>query len=301
MSSGSEPGGSGARPSAAGLTVVVPCRDVEATLADQLEALLAQDFAGDLDLVMVDNQSTDGTAGVVARYADLDRRVRCVEAADQAGLSYTRNVGIAAAHHDRVAICDGDDVVAPGWAAALSRGLDEHALVTGPLELDRLNPPWLAASRGRSVEHGISTFFGIFPYAAGGNMALRRDVWASLGGFADTFHGVEDVEFSFRAWRADVAIGFAEDALVHYRYRQSARDLWRQGRGYGRSRPLVARMLRETGGPTPRRLAGWRSWVWLVAHLPDLRTRAGRAAWAWVAANRIGQLEGSIAHRTVLL
>jgi hypothetical protein len=39
----------------------------------------------------------------------------------------------------------------------------------------------------------------------------------------------------------------------------------------------------------------------LVLHLVDVRTRAGRAAWAWVAANRIGHVEGSVIHRAVLL
>jgi glycosyltransferase involved in cell wall biosynthesis len=252
-------------------------------------------------VLVVDNQSVDGTASVARRYAAADSRFRLVSAGDRAGLSYTRNVGIEAARHDSIAICDGDDIVAPGWAAAIMAGLQASEIVTGPLELDRLNPPWLAASRGRSVERSISTFYGIFPYAAGGNMALRRAVWRRLGGFATEVHGTEDIEFSLRAWLSGVEIGFAQDAVVHYRYRQSARDLWRQGRSYGRCRPLVARMLRDAGMAGPSPLAGWRSWVWLLAHVGHLRSRAGRATWAWVAANRIGHVEGSLAHRVALL
>jgi GT2 family glycosyltransferase len=287
--------------SAGGLTVVVPCRNVVATLAPQLEALLAQPAPEAFEVLVVDNQSTDGTAELVYRLAQADSRLRLVRADEAAGLSYTRNVGIAAARYPNIAICDGDDVVDAAWVTSMDDALRTWDIVTGPLELDLLNPSWLAASRGRSVESGISTFYGIFPYAAGGNMGLRRQVWESLGGFATDVHGTEDIEFSLRAWRAGVEIGFARGAVVHYRYRQTAAELWRQGRAYGRCRPLVARMLREAGQPAPPRFAGWKSWVWLILHLTDIRSRAGRAAWAWVAANRVGQVEGSVMHRAVLL
>ena len=61
------------------------------------------------------------------------------------------------------------------------------------------------------------------------------------------------------------------------------------------------RRLREQGLPVPSPLAGWRSWLWLVAHLGDLRTHEGRAAWVWVAGNRVGQLEGSVRYRCLYL
>jgi hypothetical protein len=59
--------------------------------------------------------------------------------------------------------------------------------------------------------------------------------------------------------------------------------------------------MRAEGLPVPGRVAGWRSWVWLLAHLLDLRTREGRAAWVWVAGNRIGRLEGSIRYRCLAI
>jgi hypothetical protein len=94
---------------------------------------------------------------------------------------------------------------------------------------------------------------------------------------------------------------FAPGALVHYRYRTEPRVLWAQGRRYGRSRPMVVRLIRERGLRRPPRFAGWRSWVWLVVHLPDALRPERRAGWVWVAGNRVGQLEGSIRYRTVFL
>jgi glycosyltransferase involved in cell wall biosynthesis len=284
------------------LTVVVPARNEAATIRDQLEALAAQDWAGTWEVVVVDNGSTDDTAAVVAAFGREHPRVRLVPASARAGLNYARNTGIAMARGRAFALCDADDLVADGWVAAMGDALREHPIVTGSLELDRLNPRWLADSRGRGDERGLPSFHEIFPTVHGNNMGMQRVVWEELGRFdEDVIIGSDDVEISMRAWRAGIPVTFVPEAMVHYRYRPEPRALWRQGRNYGRSRPLVTRRLREQGLPCPGRFAGWRSWVWLVAHAPDVRSPEGRAAWTWVAANRWGQLEGSVRYRSVFL
>jgi glycosyltransferase involved in cell wall biosynthesis len=284
------------------LSVVIPARNEAATITAQLDALLAQSWAGSWEVVVVDNGSTDDTVAVVERVSAADPRVRLVRATERAGLNYARNVGIGAARGRSFALCDADDIVAPGWVAAMGDALAEHPLVTGVLELDLLNPRWLAESRGRGDERGLPTFHGIFPTVHGNNMGMQRAAWERLGRFdEDVIIGSDDVELSMRAWNDGMPVTFVPDAVVHYRYRSEPSALWRQGRNYGRSRPLVVRRLREQGLPTPHRIAGWRSWLWLGAHVPDLRTHEGRAAWVWVAANRVGQVEGSVRYRSIFL
>ena len=220
-----------------------------------------------------------------------------------AGLNFARNAGVAASRGRSFALCDADDLVTPGWLAAMGDALRVHEVVTGPLELDRLNPPWLAASRGRGDERGLPSFQGLFPTVHGNNMGMRRDRFDEVGRFDldDRVIGVDDVELSLRISQRGLAVHFVPEAVVHYRYRDESRALWRQGRTYGRARPFLVRRLREQGLPAPHRVAGWRSWVWLGVHVPDLRTHEGRAAWVWVAANRVGQLEGSLRYRTLYL
>ena len=284
------------------LTVVIPARNEELTLPAQLDALLAQQWSGTWEVVVTDNGSTDGTADVVRRYGAADRRIRLIDAGSRPGLNACRNAGAAAGRGRSFALCDADDLVGDGWVAAMGEALRHHEFVTGPLELDRLNPEWLAASRGRSEERGLPTFYGVFPFAHGNNLGLRRAVWERLGRFDEDFpNGADDIEFGLRAWRSGVDVHFVPEAMVHYRYRRRPGELWRQGLTYGGSRPLVRRRLKELGAPTPSAVAGWRSWLWLVRHLPGLVSPEGRAAWVWVAGNRVGHVQGSLRHRCLLV
>ncbi|MBK8459385.1 MAG: glycosyltransferase [Micropruina sp.] len=283
------------------LSVIVCAHNEEKALGAQLDALLAQDWDGAWEIVVVDNGSTDGTAALVAAYAQRDQRVRLVGAFEKAGQSYGRNVGVRASAGTYLAFCDADDIVAPGWIAAIADGLGRHQVVTGPHELDLLNPRWLADSRGRSIEAPVGTFFGIFPCIRGAGWGIRRATWEDLGGMREDYRAGEDHELSLRCWLAGIPIVGIPDAVVHYRYRDTARALWRQGFAYGSNRPRIVRLLVEAGKPRPPRLAGLRSWILLVLRLPTLITRQGRASWVWIAANRCGQVVGSLRERTIML
>ncbi|MFT6290183.1 MAG: hypothetical protein ACJAR2_000770 [Ilumatobacter sp.] len=108
-------------------------------------------------------------------------------------------------------------------------------------------------------------------------------------------------QFSLRCWLNDVEFVGRPDAIVHYRYRDTASVLWKRGFAYGSHRPWIARLLKDAGKPTPPKIAGWKSWAMLIAKVPTLRSRNGWAAWIWIAANRFGQIVGSVRHRIVML
>lgn len=283
------------------LSVIVCAHNEERHLASQLRALLEQEWSGQWEVIVVDNASTDHTAVIAGDFAQHHPTMRVVNASERKGKGYALSVGVRAATSDLIAFCDADDIVAPGWLAALVEGLARHDVVTGPHELDLLNPPWLANSRGRSIQEPLGSFFGIFPCIRGAGWATHRRVWDSLGGVREDFSAGEDAEFSLRCWRAGVGIAGVPDAVVHYRYRDSPRALWRQGLAYGRSRPRIARMLADAGLPRPERFAGARSWMLLVLRAHTLLNRQGRAQWLWIAGNRSGQLLGSFSERIVML
>jgi glycosyltransferase involved in cell wall biosynthesis len=282
------------------LSVIVPCHDEEDTLGAQLDALLAQDWDGSWEVIVVDNRSTDRTAALAASYAGRDVPVRVISAADGRGVAYARNAGVRASTASAVAFCDGDDVVAPGWTAAMGDALHRHELVVGTLDPDLLNEPWLSASRPMGGARELPRFGGT-PFARGNNCGMQRTLWERLDGYREDFDGLEDIELSLRAAATGAEAVLVPDAVVAYRFRPGIRALWRQGVFYGRGRPALYRQSVRLGLTPPSRWAGLRSWGWLVLRLPTLVSRRGRAAWTWTLANRWGVLRGAVEHRVLFV
>ena len=271
---------------------MIAARDAATTLGEQLDALAVQQADVGVEIIVVDNDSTDGTADAVRNRAERDPRIRLLTATAGRGAGYARNAGVDATDAEWIAFCDADDIVADGWLPAVVTALADHELVTGPLELDRLNPAWVVESRGRSFATAPTRFLGIFPTASSCNMALHRHRFAEVGGFDESFRFGQDAELSLRLWQAGVRVHFEPRAVVHYRYRPTMRALFGQSRRFGVVQPVLAERLRRAGQPVPR-CAGRRQWGWLARHLPLLRTRPGRARWVFVAGRQIGRLQGA--------
>jgi glycosyltransferase involved in cell wall biosynthesis len=278
--------------------VIIPCRDEAATLGEQLDALAGQAWDGSWEVLVVDNRSKDATAVIASEHPGLAGRLRVVDASGADGVAYARRRGVEESRAAAVVFCDGDDVVARGWLAAMGDALRTHELVTGEIDLDELNEPDLAGTRGRRPPGAPPVFAGTV-FLRGNNGGMSRAAWDELGGFDETFIGLEDIELSLRAAARGMLVHFTSAAVVHYRYRTSWPALWRQGRFYGESVPRLAVRCRQLGLSPPSRLAGWRSWAWLAVHLPLLPSRRVRYRWVWTLASRLGVLRAAVQCRTI--
>jgi len=89
------------------VSIVVPAYNVARTLAETLDALLAQTFT-DLEVIVVNDGSTDETLSIAEGYA-ADPRMRIITQRNR-GLAGARNTGIAAAKGAYIGFCDSDDI-----------------------------------------------------------------------------------------------------------------------------------------------------------------------------------------------
>lgn len=281
------------------LSVVMPAYNAGATIGAQLDALLRQDWLDSWEIVVADNGSTDETRQIVAKFCEQDRRVRIIDASQRTGPSHARNEGVANARGAMIAFCDADDVVAPGWVAAVTTVLRRSPAVTGPLELSQLNPAWLQNAYGSKLATEPQAFASTFPFGPTANLGVRRNVFMELGGFDPTLPVGEDIEFCLRLWSSGRTLEFAPAAVVHYRLRSTPSALWRQSFQYGAATPLIVKLLNHQGHRVTGSLRGGRKWLWLLKALPSLRTQQGRARWIVVLGGALGRIVGSMRHRTL--
>ena len=127
------------------VSVVVPIYNVERYLADCLESLAAQTLQ-DLEVVMVDDGSTDRSAAIAQAFAERDPRFKLVSQAN-GGLSKARNTGIDAAAGEFLAFVDSDDVVAPDAYELLVGALDETGSDFATGNVHRLTQPGTRQAR----------------------------------------------------------------------------------------------------------------------------------------------------------
>jgi glycosyltransferase involved in cell wall biosynthesis len=199
-------------------SVVIPVRNGRDVLVHQLNALVSQTIVERLELIIIDDASTDGTAEVadrwLAAHSELD--VRVIRRTERGGPNASRNDGIRAARSEVILLCDGDDVVASDWAQRLLEALAPHPeqrlLVTGRL-VQLLGDDQL----GKETIFDLMSYEGI-PHIFGGNAAFRRDLALEIGGFDEQiFSGGTEVDFSLRAIARGAGVVYVPEARVGYR------------------------------------------------------------------------------------
>jgi glycosyltransferase involved in cell wall biosynthesis len=283
------------------VSVIVPVRDAEAWIGEQLGALAKQTYRGRWEVVVVDNRCRDRSVRVARAWADRVPDLRIVEARARRSLNHARNVGARAARGDFLAFCDADDVVLPNWLEALVAAAPSADLVGGTFDIETLNPPLLQAWRPDEPLTELPVEHGLMPYVPGGNCGIWADVARRVGWDESFAFGSSELEFCWRAQLASYSLAFAPDAVVRLRYRRSLPALARQYLAYGSSGPALYRRFRAAGMRRDTGDALW-WWKWLLRRSPDVvRSRERRGLWVRVAAFRCGRVAGSLRARTLFL
>lgn len=205
------------------ISVLVATHDRRRLLSETLEAIVRQDWPRDrLEVVVVDNASSDGTPEMVTAFAarpDVPA-VRLLHEV-RPGKSHALNQGAAAAL-GRILVCTDDDVLPdPGWVRAIVEALDETGadFAVGRIRprWETPPPPWISPRLYGVLavpDNGLERFEirrGLNEHAMpiGANMAVRAEVVRCLGGWrADmgklrhTLRSGEDHEFYLRMLHA---------------------------------------------------------------------------------------------------
>ena len=191
-----------------GVSVVVPVHDGERFLEAALESILGQGYAP-LDVVVVDDGSTDRTAAILDGYGG----VRVVTQA-QAGPAAARNAGMRLATGEAITFLDADDQMPPGRIALQAAYLEQHPDVDAVLGRQEIvveagvEPPAWVAHAGDLRRATLVQPMTIM---------ARRSVFDRVGLFDETYALGEDSDWLFRVWDAGLSVVVLDDVLLRRR------------------------------------------------------------------------------------
>jgi succinoglycan biosynthesis protein ExoA len=235
------------------VSVVMPVRNEEPHLEAAVARVLAQEFAGQIEVVIAVGPSDDDTLAIAHRLESSDDRVRVVDnptGDTPSGL----NRAIDAARHDIIVRVDGHGELSPGYIARAVQLLEETgaANVGGVMDAIGRTPFERAVAAAYNSPYGLggggfhhkvtpagpadTVFLGVF----------RRAVLEEVGCFDETMHRAQDWELNYRLRNAGHLVYFSPDLHVTYRPRSSFRALAKQFYLTGRWRREVIRRHPET-------------------------------------------------------
>ncbi len=254
------------------ISVVIPVKDGGSDLARCLDAIVRQTIEHEVEVVVVDSGSRDGSVEIARR---LGARVHEIPATEF-GHGRTRNLGAGLARGEILVFTSQDAVAAEDtWLATLVRSLAGEEHIAGAygrqLPHDDATPPeryfldflYGQEARIQRLEHDEPDFEQTL--FSNVNSAMPRAIWEEFP-FADDLIMSEDQEWSRRVLRAGYELVYEPDAAVHHSHSYSIADAFRRffDSGVSAERSYAA----GSGGSGALRRAGARyargevEWLW---------------------------------------
>jgi glycosyltransferase involved in cell wall biosynthesis len=214
------------------VSVIIPCYNSQDFVEDAIESVLEQTYSP-IELVLVDDCSTDATFDILCRYQDTAKIHRL---SVNGGVSRARNSGASVATGTLIAFLDSDDILTPhsierrvaalqATGADLCFGAMQDFKKTpgGSIEIISAPAP-VNDSAGKPYRiDEIAVMKGGFARVS--TTLITRTLLERIGGWNPDFRIVQDVVLSFEAARAAATFVFVSDVCAYYR--QLDTSLWR--------------------------------------------------------------------------
>jgi glycosyltransferase involved in cell wall biosynthesis len=244
------------------ISVIIPAYNAESFITETLNSVLTQSYR-DLEVIVIDDGSTDRTAKIVEKIARGDTRVRLVFQ-QNAGVAAARNAGIKVARGEWFAFLDADDIWHPHKLEKQLRRFQQLDETIGLVycwsvlirETSELTGGYIAFSFNGDVGHAL-TYLNFIGNASA--PLIRRSVIEDVGGFditlkAQQAQGCEDWELYMR-----IAERYQFDVVPEFlvSYRQQSAAMSRNSTSMTQSYTLIMERWKATHPELPPQLFCW--------------------------------------------
>jgi glycosyltransferase involved in cell wall biosynthesis len=223
------------------VSVVIPVHNGERFLGEALRSVQEQGYPA-LEVLVVDDGSTDGSAAVAAAFPEPVRYLR----QSRAGPAAARNRGIETARGEVVALLDADDV----WPAGALRARVDHLLAHPEAEIVQ---GLVQQLRARQDAPGFEPWGEPYQYVNLGSAVYRRAVFERVGPFDESLWENEDNDFFLRAWEHRVVKHVLDQVALLYRRHNGNMSPDDQHFSLVRVFKKHLDRVRARGAPRPRR------------------------------------------------
>lgn len=221
------------------VSVVIPCRSEVKSIEGTVRALLASQHPN-LEVLVVDGMSEDGTRDVVARLQAEDPRVRLIDNPKKL-TPYAFNLGVTNARGAYIQIVGSRNRLEPDYIPLMLARLNaspEVACVGGDFQHVHDSPPGEAITRAMESKFGVGgsnyrTMSADTYVDTVGVPLYRRAIFNEIGLFDENLTRNQDDEFNFRVRRAGYKILYVHQAKTTYLVRGSLRKAFKQYQQYG--------------------------------------------------------------------
>ena len=209
------------------ISVIVPVYNVEEYLPRCLESILGQTYR-DLQVILVDDGSTDGSSRLCAEFAERDPRIECIRTSNS-GVSAARNRGLEAAKGRWIGFVDADDYIEAGFYETLVTHLthSDKQIVCCGVRAEDTEGNRIERFKGRRLPAGEQDFDrddALLRYLNPDTRILYWAVWNKLYS-AELLKGIafengrviaEDFDFTLRCFLRSDGLRYIPDELYHY-------------------------------------------------------------------------------------
>jgi len=268
------------------ISLVIPVRDEAATIQALLASIAVQTRRPD-EVVFVDGGSRDQTVALLRQAATRDSSIQVIEAGE-ATPGRGRNIGIAAATHDWIALTDAGIRLEPQWLQRLAEAAErnpELEVVFGNYEPE-IDHFIARCGSLLYVQRRIKRPTGWMrgPFIA--SSLIRRSVWKRLGGFPD-LRATEDTIFMERVLAEDCRVSWSPEAVVWWQPPRTLAATWRRFVVFSRINVWAGRQRYWHYGMARFYLASLvfvllgfiHSWWWLCVPVAAALARVAKNIW----------------------
>jgi poly-beta-1,6-N-acetyl-D-glucosamine synthase len=228
-----------------GVTVLIPAYNEAAVIATSVTAALAADYPR-LDVVVLDDGSTDATEAAAIAAAGGDPRCRVIRDPVNRGKADRLNAGLALARHDLVVVTDADTHMHPQAVKLLVSRMESSPLlaaVAGAPHVTNRNRficsmQVLEAASIIGLIRRTQALTGRVGTVAGVLGLFRRDRVVAVGGY-DSRMATEDIDLTWKLLLAGWHTGYEPRALVGMQVPSTMRALWAQRKRWARGQGEV--------------------------------------------------------------